>query len=69
MFVFIQMNRDAVLSSLNGTAPGQINWDREFVFRILIYVIFPLLALLGAQFPQTVGQILSHLVPTESMHP
>jgi uncharacterized membrane protein len=28
MWVFIQMNRDSVLSSLNGTKPGQLSWDR-----------------------------------------
>ncbi len=68
MWVFIQMNRDPVLSSLNGTQPGRINWDREFIFRILIYGIVPILALLGAQFPQSVGQIVSHFVPSGAMH-
>ncbi len=41
MWVFIQMNRDPVLSSLNGTKPGQLSWDRDFIFRILIYGIVP----------------------------
>ncbi len=68
MWVFVQMSRDPVLSSLNGTKPGKINWDWDFVFRILIYGIVPILALLGAQFPQSVGQIVSHLLPSEAMH-
>ena len=68
MWVFIQINRDPVLSSLNGTKPGQISWDRDFVFRILTYGIVPILALLGAQFPQSVGQIISHIIPGEAMH-
>jgi len=68
MWVFIQINRDLVLSSLNGTKPGQISWDRDFVFRILTYGIVPILALLGAQFPQSVGQIISHIIPGEAMH-
>jgi hypothetical protein len=67
--VFIQMSRDPVLSHLNGTKPGQISWDSEFVFRIFTYGIVPILALLGAQFPQSVGQILSHLVSGEGGHP
>jgi hypothetical protein len=67
--VFIQMSRDPVLSHLNGTKPGQISWDSEFVFRIFTYGIVPILALLGAQFPQSVGQILSHLVSGDGAHP
>jgi hypothetical protein len=69
MWVFVQMNRDPILSNLNGTKPGKITWDREFVLRIFFYGIVPILALLGAQFPDTVGQLLSHLAPAESMHP
>ncbi len=68
MWVFIQMSRDPVLSSLNGTKAGKINWDWDFVIRILIYGIVPILALLGAQFPQSVGQIVSHFIPSEAGH-
>ncbi len=69
VWVFVQMNRDPILSNLNGTKPGQITWDSEFVFRLFLYGLVPILALLGAQFPDTMGQILSHLAPAESMHP
>jgi hypothetical protein len=57
--VFIQMGRDRVLSLLSGTTPGQVTWNREFVLRILLYVIIPVLALLGAQFPEGMKQMLS----------
>lgn len=68
MWVFVEMSRDPVLSSLNGAKPGKIHWDWDFAFRIFMYGIVPILALLGAQFPQSVGQILSHLIPSEAMH-
>src|SRR5262249_5761694 len=68
MWVFLQMNRDPVLSSLNGTKPGQINWNKEFIIRIVAYGIVPILALLGAQFPHSVGQVVSHFIPSEAMH-
>ncbi len=68
MWVFIQMSRDPVLSSLNGTKPGKINWDWDFVFRIFMYGIVPILALLGAQFPQSVGQIVSRFIPSQTGH-
>lgn len=62
------MNRNPILSYLNGTKPGQISWDREFVGRILVYGLVPILALLGAQFPDSAGQIVSHIIPNEAMH-
>jgi len=66
--VFIQINRDPILSYLNGTTPGKIDWDREFVFRIVIYGVIPILALLGAQFPDSIRQVISVFAPGEGMH-
>src|SRR5262249_26948779 len=59
LVIFVQMGRDRVLSLLSGTTPGQVTWNREFVLRILLYVIVPVLALLGAQFPEGMKQMLS----------
>lgn len=67
--MFVQMNRDAILSNLKGTKPGELNWDREFIFRMAFYGLIPILALLGVQFPEAVGQILSWLTPAGSGHP
>jgi hypothetical protein len=58
-WIFVQMDRDSVLSLLNGTKPGEVNVNRELVLRILLYVAVPLLTLLGAQFPESLRQILS----------
>jgi hypothetical protein len=58
-WIFVQMDRDTVLSLLNGTKPGQFNISGESVFRTLLYVGAPLLALFGAQFPESVGKIIS----------
>ncbi len=57
--IFVQMDRDTILSFFNGTAPGQINISRELVMRTLLYVVVPLLALLGAQFPESLQKVLS----------
>ena len=67
--VFVQMNRNPILSMLNGTVPGRITWDREFILHIFFYGVVPILALLGAQFPDTIGQILSRIAPAEGLHP
>jgi hypothetical protein len=58
-WIFMQMDRDTILSLLNDTVPGQINFSRELVLRMLLYVAVPLMALLGAQFPESLRQILS----------
>jgi len=61
LVVLLQMERDVVLSVLNGTAPGHVTVSRQFTFRVLAYVMIPILALLSAQFPDTVGLIVSWL--------
>jgi ABC-type multidrug transport system fused ATPase/permease subunit len=58
-WIFVQMGRDTVLSLLNGTKPGQVNFNRELVLRTFLYIGAPLLALFGAQFPESLGKILS----------
>jgi hypothetical protein len=59
VWIFIQMDRDTVLSLLNGTKPGEVNFSSELVLRAFLYIGAPLLALLGAQFPDTLGKIIS----------
>jgi hypothetical protein len=67
--VFVQINRNPILSMLNGTTPGRITWDREFILRIFFYGVVPILALLGVQFPDTIREILTRIAPAEAMHP
>jgi hypothetical protein len=59
--ILVQMDRDAVLSALSGTTPGQVTVTRQFLLRIFTYVLIPVLALFSAQFPTLVGQIVSLL--------
>jgi len=59
MVVFMQMNRDNILSMLSNTTQGKVTWDRQFISRIFIHVMLPILALLGAQFPEGVSWLLS----------
>ncbi|HXW16401.1 MAG TPA: hypothetical protein VEN79_17970 [Terriglobia bacterium] len=68
-WIFVQMDRDTVLSLLNGTNPGEIHFSRELVLRILLYVAVPLLALLGAQFPESLQQLLSLFATTPAPGP
>lgn len=59
VLIFVQMNRDKILSLLTSSTPGQLNLDRGFVFKVLVYGLLPVLALFGAQFPEAVNWILS----------
>jgi hypothetical protein len=68
LYMSIQMNRDTLLSNLNGTKPGQLNWAREFITRIFLYVVIPILAFLGVQFPDTLTQIFGFLSPGAAGH-
>ena len=59
LFIFVQVNRDKTLSLLTGKTPGRLNITRDFVFRVLIHAVVPIIALLGVQFPQAMRQIFS----------
>jgi hypothetical protein len=59
LLVFVQINRDRVLSMLTGTTPGKLNWNSSFVLQILGFAVIPALALLGAQFPHALGGMFS----------
>jgi hypothetical protein len=59
LVVFVQMERETILSALSETVPGQVSWSRDFVSRILVYVLLPLLGVLSAQFPEATHQIFS----------
>ena len=58
-WIFVQMDRNTILSLLNDTIPGQVNFSRELVIRAILYIAVPLMALLGAQFPESLRQLLS----------
>jgi hypothetical protein len=51
-WVFFEMDRNATLSAINGTNPGEISFDRTFFVNLLTYGATPLLGLAATQFPQ-----------------
>jgi hypothetical protein len=68
LVILLQLERDVVLSLLNNTTPGQVTVTRQFVFRIFMYVLLPVLALLSAHFPSTAGQIASLIDAVRGPH-
>ena len=61
ILVFVQINRDRVISMLSGTTPGELNWNGAFTWQLITFGVIPILTLLGAQFPYTLQRIFSWL--------
>ena len=59
VLMLIQINRNSIISLLTATDPGRVNWNREFVMKLLIYGTVPILALVGAQFPESLKNVIS----------
>ena len=54
--VFVDMERNPVLSYIGGSDPGRITWDSKFLGHVFIYGALPLLTLLATQVP-AIGDI------------
>ncbi len=59
--VYWQMHKDAILSRLTDTTPGELGLD--FYFKMGTFVIFPLISLLVSQFPDVNNFLFSWLQP------
>jgi hypothetical protein len=66
--VFVQINRNSVVSLLSGTDPGKVNWNQEFIVRLVLYGLVPVLALIGAQFPEGLKNIVSWFSASQGAH-
>jgi hypothetical protein len=55
VLVFVQMDKDAILSRLSRTNPGEL--DRQFILRLISFGALPLLTVLASQFP-SIGRFL-----------
>jgi hypothetical protein len=60
-FVYAQMHRDATLSRITDTKPGELGID--FWLRLAGFAALPLLSLLAAQFPEISSSLFSWLQP------
>ena len=67
--VFVQMERNEVISHLTGTRPNHVTWDLGFISKIVLWVIVPLLSLFAAQFPEVGATLLQILQPVQKALP
>jgi hypothetical protein len=49
--VFTQMNRNRVMSMIEGTTPGSVTWDRSYVLGLVLHGAIPLATLISVKFP------------------
>jgi hypothetical protein len=65
LWIFLQMDRNATLSRIGGTTPGQVTFDRAFLSKLVTYVGVPALGLVATLLPavgQMFGRVTSQLL-------
>jgi hypothetical protein len=67
MSTFVALLRDPIVSEINGTTPGAINFDSELLWKIVVYVLLPLGTLFATQFPHVGSAILRLLQPVQRL--
>ena len=40
--VFVQMDRDPIMSALSGTTAGRVTWDKDFILPLFLFVAGPI---------------------------
>jgi hypothetical protein len=55
VWVLVGFERDVVLSRLHHTTPGSIDFNWALIQRVAIYGVLPLIAVVGALFPEVAG--------------
>ena len=68
--VLVQINRSDVVARLTSETPGErAKWDTEFVLKLVVFGLLPLLTLFAAQFPDIGATLLHWLEPVEKVLP
>jgi len=67
VWILIDMERDAVLSRLRTTTAGRVNINWDFLRRIAVYGVVPLLVVLSSLFPEIGGTLFGWLEPLRKL--
>lgn len=65
--ISVLMERDPILSRLNGTQPNRVTWNTAFLTKLAVYGAIPILTLFAAQFPDLGGALLRWLSPIQPL--
>ena len=67
VWILVDMERDQVLSRLRSTTPGRVDINWEFLKRLAVYGVLPLLAVIAALFPEVGGTLFGWLEPLRKL--
>jgi len=67
VWILVDMERDHVISRLRSTTPGRVDINWEFIKRIAIYGVLPLLAVIAALFPEVGDTLFGWLEPLRKL--
>jgi len=63
LWVYVQMDKNGLLSRISGTTPGQLTWDGALVVRVVTWVVLPLLSVAAVQYPDLANRVFAFLEP------
>ena len=67
VWILVDMERDHVLSRLRTTTPGRVDINWDFIKRIAIYGVLPLMAVIASLFPEVGGTLFGWLEPLRKL--
>ena len=67
VWILVDMERDHVLSRLKSTTPGRVDINWDFVKRIALYGVLPLLVVIASLFPEIGGTLFGWLEPLRKL--
>lgn len=63
LWIFIELDRNTVMSHLTGTDPGKLTWNTAFVVRVLAWVALPLLGVAATTYPDIANMLYQLVEP------
>ena len=67
VWILVDIERDHVLSRLRSTTPGRVDINWEFIKRLAVYGVLPLLAVIASLFPEVGGTLFGWLEPLRKL--
>jgi len=67
IWILVDMERDHVLSRLRTTTPGRVDINWDFIKRIAVYGLLPLIAVIATIFPEVGGTLFGWLEPLRKL--
>jgi hypothetical protein len=65
--IVVGIERDPVLSRLRMTTPGRIDLNSDFLKRVALYGVLPLLVVIGSVFPEIGSSLFEWLEPLRQL--